>query len=282
MDTLLIIAFMVLFVLLLIIVFLLVNSMNPKVLFENAHEELSQGNVTGAIKILKKLIRKNASNLEAFNLLGLAYLKIHKYEDAISAFESILEIEPDNFEAEYNLAFALQTLGRYQEAKDHYSRAVSINPNDSDALYNLGLLLFQMKEYQQSAIMFNKALKFRPDNTIIKFYVAQCKDEMCTYDDQSCIDATLEDYMKLSGKQDLPPEFHIKLATAHAKSGNIKKAEEYCQQAISSNYEDINNYKLLSLICLVKKDFDSARSNLDIAKQLDPHDEEVYTLLKYV
>ena len=285
MDEYLLIICIISFILISYTFFLLKKSFSPAALYDLAMDEYSQSEYRVAYILLKKAIKMKPKYTAAIQLLGLTSLKLHDYASAENCFIQILKIEPDRMEALYNLALTYQMSGKKQDAKDYYYKALTVDDKDRDTLYNLGLLLYELEEYKDAIETFEKVVKIEPNKAITKFYIAKCKDKMHDlpqYESENSAEEIIELYSTLEGKEDLPPDYSITLATAFAKTGNINKAEEYCQKAIFNVDDDIRSYKLQAVICLVKKDLDCAKNNLHIAMQLNPNDEEVYNLLKYV
>src|SRR5207249_9442193 len=60
-----------------------------------------------------------------------------KWEDAVSANQSILSVFPNDVDSYNRLGKAFTELGRYDEARDSYSKALSIEPSNTIARKNL-------------------------------------------------------------------------------------------------------------------------------------------------
>lgn len=68
---------------------------------------------------------------------AIALAMQNRWEEAVEANKSIIEMFPDDADAYNRLGKALTQLGRYAEAKEAYSRALEIEPNNSIAKKNL-------------------------------------------------------------------------------------------------------------------------------------------------
>jgi Flp pilus assembly protein TadD len=73
----------------------------------------------------KRLEPGKASIREA---LGIAYFRLHRWEDAEAEFRAILELSPTDDYAHYALGRALEQQGRAKEANGHYKLASSMKP----------------------------------------------------------------------------------------------------------------------------------------------------------
>lgn len=63
--------------------------------------------------------------------LGIAYFRIHRYEEAESEFRKMLELAPVDDYAHYALGRCLEKLGREAEANGHYKLASSLRPGSA-------------------------------------------------------------------------------------------------------------------------------------------------------
>jgi Flp pilus assembly protein TadD len=75
----------------------------------------------------KRLEPEKASIREA---LGIAYFRLHRWEDAEQEFRTIVEeLAPTDHYAHYALGRALEHLGKTSEANGHYKLASSMKPD---------------------------------------------------------------------------------------------------------------------------------------------------------
>jgi tetratricopeptide (TPR) repeat protein/predicted Ser/Thr protein kinase len=63
---------------------------------------------------------------------------INDYDQAIEAYETLIESVPDDLEINFSLAGLYEDTGNYDEARDHLERVLRYDPNYVDALYALG------------------------------------------------------------------------------------------------------------------------------------------------
>jgi tetratricopeptide (TPR) repeat protein len=109
---------------------------------------------------------------------GLALNRLGEYQEAITAFDTALEIDPDKIAwdnkefdkiAWSNKGLALDNLGEYQEAITAFDKALKIDPKHKQALYNKGLTLNRLGKYQEAMAVYDKALEIDP-NKIAGYY----------------------------------------------------------------------------------------------------------------
>ena len=153
----------------------------------------------------------------AHNNLGFLFLRRGELDEAISEFQTALDIRSRNIETHYSLGAALiqNNLGNafarkqlWNEAIDHLQEAVRLRPDYADAYFNLGSVLFQEGRPDQAIAQWQKALTIRPRDA----------------------------------------EAHRNIASALREQGNVKEAISEYEQALNIVPEDgvaLNNLALI-------------------------------------
>jgi Flp pilus assembly protein TadD len=96
--------------------------------FQEGRRRLKKGltaQATVPLERAKRLEPRKASIREA---LGIAYFRLHRWEDAEAEFRVVLELSPTDHYAHYALGRALEKQGRAAEANGHYKLASSMRP----------------------------------------------------------------------------------------------------------------------------------------------------------
>lgn len=267
--------------LILVLVQIRKSRINENVLYEKGLEEFDLANYDKAKKLFLSALAKKSDFFEALLRLGLLYFKMHDYIEAKNCFEKIIEVTPDNFIATYNLALTMQMLNLNDEAKIFYRKAICLNDKDMDSYYNLGIMNYEEKNYLEAIGLFEKAQLLTPNKTAALFYSIKCRDELCKYDKAEEGQEIINAYLKIASKSDVPSDFYTAIAKSYAKMGNLKESTEFCKKSLQMNPEDPEIYKLFGLICIINNDILAAKTNLLIATQLDPHNEEIFNIMKY-
>lgn len=134
--------------------------------YNNALEKAKKKDHPGAIDELKLAIKEYPSFMQAFNELGVQYLKLNQLENADEAFQSALRITPDAFAALINRGIANFMMKRYGEAVPILRKALKKNDQSAvahyflgQALANLGLFADAEKELLASLTLGNEEMK---------------------------------------------------------------------------------------------------------------------------
>ena len=97
-------------------------------LFQQGRDHLHQGRAAQATVALEKAKRREPEKASIREALGIAYFRIHRYEEAASEFRKMLELAPVDDYAHYALGRCLEKQGREHEANGHYKLASSLRP----------------------------------------------------------------------------------------------------------------------------------------------------------
>jgi Flp pilus assembly protein TadD len=100
-------------------------------LFQQGRSHLEKGRPAQATVALEKAKRREPEKASIREALGIAYFRIHRYEEAESEFRKMLELAPVDDYAHYALGRCLEKQGRQAEANGHYKLASSLRPGQA-------------------------------------------------------------------------------------------------------------------------------------------------------
>jgi Flp pilus assembly protein TadD len=101
-------------------------------LFQQGRAHLKGGRAAQATVALEKAKRREPEKASIREALGIAYFRIHRYDEAASEFRKMLELAPVDDYAHYALGRCLEKQGRQAEANGHYKLASSLRPGQAD------------------------------------------------------------------------------------------------------------------------------------------------------
>jgi len=142
------------------------------------------------------LAKRFPLSYELYNILGVAYAKMDRLNEAVAAYNQALAVKPDCIEALWNLgdafkrleerdksiacfedavarrpdgpqshlhlANALAHFGRLDEAIAAYERALRIDPRSAEACYHLGNALKSLARTAEAIAAYEKAIEISP------------------------------------------------------------------------------------------------------------------------
>jgi tetratricopeptide (TPR) repeat protein len=151
--------------------------------FSLAEAYLEAERYEDAINAYQALIN-TGSNLDPDDLAaayaGLAdtYNSMDRYEDAIQTSQTLLEQFEGDPEGHYQLATAYDALGRYDEAIADYQKAIASDPLNADYYNDLADTLRIAKRYDEALDMIQQAIAMDPSMIITYETLSQIHEEM--------------------------------------------------------------------------------------------------------
>jgi Flp pilus assembly protein TadD len=124
--------------------------------------KLSRLDLQGAVSVLQTAVRVDPKQSQGHNILGAAFTRVGRGQEAIQQFQMALQIDAGNVNARYNLVFALMKSGQLAAAAGNMEQVVDAYPKDA-GLHNLwGELLAQEGKYPEAIAQFDQALALDP------------------------------------------------------------------------------------------------------------------------
>ena len=100
-------------------------------LYRQGRNHLANGLNAQATVALEKAKRREPAKASIREALGIAYFRIHRYEEAEGEFRAMLDLAPADDYAHYALGRCLEKQGREAEANGHYKLASSLRPSSA-------------------------------------------------------------------------------------------------------------------------------------------------------
>jgi len=121
-----------------------------------------------SISLPGALVFADSEETEEFDDLllkkGLIYMMSDNFEEAISYFDNVLEVDPDHVGALNSKGSALDKLRKYEESILYFDRVLEIDPNNEFALNSMGTSFGKLGKIEEAIPYFEKALEINPDN----------------------------------------------------------------------------------------------------------------------
>jgi tetratricopeptide (TPR) repeat protein len=115
--------------------------------------------VEDAVDAYQKVLELNPGAAGALVNLGTIYYRLRKFPEAEKYYLAAIEADPGYPLAQFNLGNLYDERGRLPEAVDFYRRALSLNPHYADAHFNLALLCERQGESMKAVHHWKAYLK---------------------------------------------------------------------------------------------------------------------------
>jgi tetratricopeptide (TPR) repeat protein len=142
-------------------------------LVKRAEAQLTKGQAREAEKLLIQALSLDPGAVEAYNKLGLIYLREGQFNKAENIFRKLIVAaigEPSYFS---NLGLALYSQGKLEEAKTHYKKAIELDGGRAGRFFSLGQIHRELGEMNEAVGHLKKAVEMEPRNLDFMLSLAQ-------------------------------------------------------------------------------------------------------------
>ena len=134
---------------------------------KQALELNKHGKHEDAVDLLFAIAKRQPDHESVFVLIGEIYLTNNEPKRAIRPLEVALELNQDNFRTHYLLGNAYGRILRFDEAIKELMVANEIKPNDDETIRNLGWIHCMAGRVDDGRHFLKKALEINPKNGLI-------------------------------------------------------------------------------------------------------------------
>jgi uncharacterized protein (AIM24 family)/thioredoxin-like negative regulator of GroEL len=120
-------------------------------------ELLVRGEADGARASLERALELRPKDVKVLGLLGQAYYKLSRFEDAAKVWQRLVDDNPVEPSARVNLGLASLKAKRYLDAAKQLEIALDLNPDHKKAMGYLGLALLESGNLTRAREWFKKA-----------------------------------------------------------------------------------------------------------------------------
>lgn len=240
--------------------------------------------------------------------MGIAYMGLTRYEDAVACFEKALAgsnglVENVDFDVNYYLAVALQKLGRFEDAEKVYDAILALRPKEKDAHYLRGNVRLELDKFNEAVADFDKAIEMDPRNydrlieicQVLTHYGYKQKGQeyikaaMASGDKLTAYDTGrfyyyLEDFEKAyvaleEAKNDGGAEGTLYLGRAYEATGDYNYASTVYSAYLNKYGDNAEVYNQLGVCEMKKQEYEKALSYFE--KGLDMKDSATLQSLSF-
>jgi tetratricopeptide (TPR) repeat protein len=256
-------------------------------LYAQAKAAQQHGDRATAIQRYQAMIKLAPHLAEAYNNLGMLYLKDRDYAHAVEVLQSGLALNPNMHSASALLGMSYFQLGVYEKAEPLLRAALVTNPNDDNVEMMLTLILIDLKQFREAASHLNNFLERNPKSQqgwylLRKTYLEMSEDALARINDidpDSFIsheilgeidetmhnyDGALTEYKKAIDKAPLQPGTHMHMADAYWHTGRWEPAQtEYKSELANDPNNCIARWKLGDAMIEANGSYQDAISELN-------------------
>jgi tetratricopeptide (TPR) repeat protein len=94
---------------------------------------------------------------------GVVLCRLKRFEEALLAFDKVIQLNPTNYLAWYNKGSALRDLKKHEESLKAFKLSSSLFPVNYLSFLNEGLVLKQLKRFEEALAAFEKVIEIKSD-----------------------------------------------------------------------------------------------------------------------
>ncbi|MCL4791753.1 MAG: tetratricopeptide repeat protein [Gammaproteobacteria bacterium] len=240
-----------------------------------------QRDPVAAVQLIEAALKIIPDNIHARTGLGLALLRLNRYEEALASLDQALAIKPDFADALTRRGDALLGLGRQGDALASYNRSLRYRPNDPETLNNRAAILIELGRLTEAMNSLDQALAIAPGylealhNRATALIALKRHAEALTCCDQALAiqpeaaevlnnrgvalrylgrkdEAVAAFRAALAGKPD-SADFHANLGATLLETGQLTEAEDHLRTALAGRKAALAFQNLAAVLYQQKK-----------------------------
>jgi Flp pilus assembly protein TadD len=216
-----------------------------------------------AVAPLEKVVALKPEQSRPRFLLGLAYERSGKLEQAIAQYQAAARLDVKNFEAHEALGKALISVKRFAEAEREFQSALALRPEIAATRLLIAETLIAQNKAEEGVAEINKYLESNPEDRVVRRSLALLLMKTGKYD------PALAEVERAEAGQE--PTFEgLKLrAEIYTRQKKLSEAVETLEKAGKIAPQDAELHAKLGRLWLEKRDFAAAERELLEALRLD-------------
>ena len=248
---------------------------NEEILIQKGHLLSKKNKHEDAIALFKKAIElTDSTDIEAdiYNYVGMEYLILENYTQALSCFKVCVEIDLEDYSALHNVLYCFDYLEQTQEAINYLKSYIDQNPYNEMAWHQLGLQYVLIKAYEKAINAFDYAII--SDDTFVGAYLEKGK----VLEQQKLYDKAIENY-KITLALDDPTAFALlRIGYCYLKLNSTKKALTYFKQSVIEDPLLEKGWIAIVNYYFKKKNFNKALFYINKAIEVDADNSNFWKL----
>jgi tetratricopeptide (TPR) repeat protein len=272
---------------------------DPRVTYAEALLASDRGDLNAAIAGFRATLRLDPSLYGAWQDLGLAFIKVKRWSDAVDTFAELARKQSDSVEVAYFHSLSLFNAGRVSDAErearralrldagasaahtllgiilasrggadaeavEALTQAIALDPSSFDAFFYLGRVEYAMKDYAAAVEHLRSALRINPVHPEAHFFLGT------TLEAAGDSDSALIEYQKLIEIDPQSAMGKVGLGALLVKQGKITEAIAALKHATSLDAKSFEAHWALGRALMLGESFAEAAESLQTAVALAP------------
>jgi tetratricopeptide (TPR) repeat protein len=238
-------------------------------LFAKAEELFLAGDYLASISLFNRLLEIDPKNEIAFTYRGNAYTELGDYEKAIADYTEAIKLRPDTYpQPYYNRGRIYMLLKEYDKALPDLEKSIELDQYDDinfayRANGNIGIIYRELGDYEKSLAALDQSIAAAGSSAADAFFL---RGE--TYLQMENYEAAITDYKAAIDRFPQYTSAYQSMGYAYYKTGQLDRANETLNQAVSISVNDPLTYFYLALVALANNDPQTAKTQISTTAKL--------------
>ncbi|KAK5895668.1 hypothetical protein CgunFtcFv8_009343 [Champsocephalus gunnari] len=200
-----------------------------KLLHEQGHQE-------EALSIYREAVQKMPKQFaphSLFNMMGEAYMRLSRLEEAGHWYRESLRVKPDHIPAHLTYGKLLSIMGQKTEAERYYLRAIQLDPTKGNGYMHYGQFLLEQSRLSEAAEMAERAAELDQSEFDVVFSAAHMLRQA------SLNEAAERQYERAAGLRPDYPAALMNLGAILHLNGKLPEAEANYLRALHLKPDDV-------------------------------------------
>jgi tetratricopeptide (TPR) repeat protein len=128
--------------------------------FSDSYSKEKAGKYVEAVSALKACYDANSYEIN-LRLGWLTYLQ-GQFTESMNFYRKAIDLMPYAIEPRLGVVLPASSLGNWDEVISQYNKILEIDPNNTVTLYRMGLISYDKKDYRQALVKFEKIANLYP------------------------------------------------------------------------------------------------------------------------
>ena len=124
---------------------------------EKGLQQHQSGRFEAAIKIYQQYLKQHPNDIQALELLGIAFASIAKFSEAVSVLKELIDIDSNRPIIWNNLGLYQSQLGQHENSINSFEHALRLDPEFREAQKNLVTLSLDQSKFDKAKAFFDNA-----------------------------------------------------------------------------------------------------------------------------
>lgn len=246
---------------------------NDEIYVQQASIFSKKDNHLKAINLLKIALDYTDDEADIFSLLGMEYLYLDDFDEALLNFSKCLEADSEDYSSLYNVIYCFDMQNKHVEATEYLNNYINKDPYNEIAWHQLGRQYFIVENYEEALRAFDYAV------LIDEYFVGAYLEKAKTLEQLDRFEEAIENY-KTTIELDDPTSFvFFRIGECYEKLRKVALAQKYYKKAAQEDPLLDKSWIAIANLYIEEKKYNKALFYVNKALEID--DQNTYYWRKY-